>query len=104
MHDLGDQLLAAVVARMRLAGENDLHRAFLVVDDGRQAFQIAEDERAAFVSGETPGKADGQGLRIEHFLGAGDLGRGRAAADHLLAHAIAREDDKPAAAAFMGAP
>src|SRR6185295_4838699 len=35
--NLGDQFLAAVVARVCLSREDDLHRAVLVVDDGSEA-------------------------------------------------------------------
>ncbi len=37
LHDLGDQLLAAVVARVGLAGEDELHRPVLVVEDAPPA-------------------------------------------------------------------
>src|SRR5207249_9727368 len=47
VQDLRDQLLARVVARMRLAGKDDLHRPVLVVDDRQQPIDVAEDERAA---------------------------------------------------------
>ena len=102
--DLGDQLLAAVVARMRLAGEDELHGPILVVDDRGQAFEVAEDQRAALVGGEAAGEADGQRLGVEHLLGAGDLGRRRAAALELASQPAAGEGDEPLAAALVRAP
>ena len=80
VHDLGDQLLAAVVARVGLAGEDELHRPVLVVDDGRQPVEVAEEQGAALVGGEAAGEADRQRLGVEHLVGAGDLGRRGAAA------------------------
>ena len=102
--DLGDQLLAAVVARMGFAGEDDLHRAVLVVEDRRQTFEVAEDQGAALVGGETAGKTDGQRFGIEHLVGAGDLRRRGAAALQLHMQPVAGEDNQPFASAFVGAP
>src|SRR5262249_17288305 len=104
LDDLGDQLLAAVVARMGLAGEDDLHRAVLVVDDGGQALQVAKEQVAALVGGEAAGKADGQGFGIEHFVGAGDFGGGRAATLQLGLEMATGEHHEAFAATFMGAP
>ena len=80
MHDLCDELLAAVIARMGLAGEDNLHRPVFVVDDGGQAVEVAEQERAALIGGEAAGEAEGKGFGIEDLVGAGDFaGRGAAA-------------------------
>ena len=104
VQNLGDQFLAAVVLRMRLAGEDDLHRPILVVDDRRQPIEIAEDQRAALVGGEAAGEADRQRFGIEHLVGAGDLRRRGAAALQLLLQAPPGEGDQPFAAAFVRPP
>ena len=104
VQDLGDQFLAAVVLGMGLAGEDELHRPILVVDEGGEAVEVAEDQRAALVGGEAAGEADGQGVGIEHLVGAGDLGRRGAAVLELLLEPHAGEGDQPFAAAFVRSP
>ena len=89
---------------MGLAGEDDLHRPVLVVEDRRQPVEVAEDQRAALVGGEAAGEADGQRLGIEHLVGAGDLGRRGAAALELLLEPAAGEGHQPLAAAFVRPP
>ena len=88
-----------------LPAKMNLHRPILVVEDRGQAVQVAEDQRAALVGGEAAGEADGQGLGVEHFVGAGDLGRRRAPRRSSWAlQPLPGEDHQPFAAAFVGAP
>src|SRR5262249_45760568 len=56
LDQLGDQLLAPLVLRVRLTGEHKLNRPVLVVQDCVQSLEVAEDERAALVGGEAAGE------------------------------------------------
>ncbi len=89
--DLANQLLAGLVGRMRLAGEDDLDRPLRIVDHRRQSIQIAHDQVGPLVGGKSSGEADRQNVRVEQV--AGDLHRlvAFAAAAALAAHAPADE-------------
>ena len=63
MDDLLDEAFAFVVARVRLAGENELDGPLLVVDEVYDVVELLENERRALVGGEAPRKADGQCVR-----------------------------------------
>ena len=104
VHDLGDQLLAAVVTGMGLAGKQQLHGSILIVDDGAKPIEIAKNQRATLISGETPGETDGQCLWIEHFLGASDFRQGGAAAFELGLEPPPGEGDQPFAPPFVRSP
>src|SRR5437016_157404 len=93
-----------MVAGMSLARENDLDRAFLVVQDRPQPLQVAENERAALVSGEAPREPDGEGLRVQDLGGAGDFSGRRAAPLELNAQPRSREGDQALAAPFVRPP
>src|SRR5207253_1136884 len=41
VQNLGDQFFAAMVARVCLAGEDELHRTLFVIENGGEAIQIA---------------------------------------------------------------
>src|SRR5579884_1626774 len=73
--DLLNQGLARFVGGVRLAREDDLHRALRIEQDAAQAFHIAKDERGAFVGGEAAREADKQRVGIEHMLEFLDLER-----------------------------
>src|SRR5262249_25125621 len=102
--DLGDQLFAAVIARMRFAGEDDLHRPVFVVDDGGEAVEAAEEQRAALVGREAAREADRQGFGAGAFGGAGDFTGGGAAALDLVFQPLPRERDRALAAALVRPP
>ena len=71
--DLKDALdgpFAGVVARVGLAGDDELDRLTGPVEEAEQAVEVAKEQIAAFVGGEAPGKADGQGGGIEALGGA----------------------------------
>ena len=84
-----DQLLAFVVGRVGLAGEDELDRLVGVFEQLLKAIGVAQQQRAAFVGGEAAGEADGQRLGIEHLVGGCELVIGCAAANELLAQASA---------------
>ena len=89
--DLLDQLLARLVGRMGLAGEDELHRALGVVDHRRQAVQVGEDQVGPLVGGEAAGEADGEHVGIEDVAGGLDGLVALAAAAALPADAAADE-------------
>ncbi len=66
MIDVLDDALAGAVGRVRLAGEDDLHRSLLIEDEPGQALLVGEKQRGALIRGEAPGKTDGQHGRVEH--------------------------------------
>jgi hypothetical protein len=70
VNDLLDEAFAVVVARMRLAGENELHGALLVLDQFDDVVELLENQRRAFVGGEAAGKADGQRVGIQQLIEA----------------------------------
>ncbi len=55
---------------MGLAGKDELHRTFGIVDHGGQALKIGQDEVGALVGGEAAGESDGQCVWTEHLAEA----------------------------------
>ena len=88
-----NRAFAGLIARMRLAGQDNLHRAGGVVDQRVEAIEIAEQQVAALVEGEAPGEADGEGLGVQPLLD-GLLRRPRRAAPPAATGTAAR---RPAA-------
>ena len=68
MNDLLDEFFALVVARMRLAGKNELHRALLVVREFHDVVELLEDQRRAFVGGKPAREPDGQRVGIQQVV------------------------------------
>ena len=68
VNDVLDVALAVVVARMRLAGENELHRPLLVAREAHDVFELLENQRRAFVGGEAARETDGQRVGIEQLI------------------------------------
>ncbi len=69
------KFLAALVGRVRLAGEDELHRAFRVRQDARQTVGVAEDQGGPLVGGEAPGEADREWLWLQERSGRHHLPR-----------------------------
>ena len=63
--DAADQLLAGLVGRVRLAGENEQHRPVGIVDDLAHPVHVFEHQRGALVGREAAREADGQHVGIE---------------------------------------
>jgi hypothetical protein len=90
--DLADDLLAGLVGRVRLAGEQEEHRPAGLRDDLGQPFRVLEEQRGALVGGEAAGETDGQDVRV---FGIGELeqavevGRRALVAQVLFADAVA---------------
>lgn len=66
-HHLLDQRLAAVVGRVRLAGDDQLNRAFLVEQEAFQPAGIAQHQCQPLVRRDSPGEADREHIRIERL-------------------------------------
>ena len=73
--DLLDDLLAALVLRVRLAGEHELHGPLGVVEQLEQPLRLAEEQAAALVRGEAAREADGQDFRVEDVVDLPQLRR-----------------------------
>ncbi len=73
---LADDVLAALVRRVRFAGDDDLQRAIGIAEQRRQPLRLAEQESRAFIRREPPRKTDRERLGIE-------LGRATGARDEL---------------------
>ncbi len=63
--NLLDEMLAAPVGRVGLAGKDDLDRPALGVEDPLQALRVPKDEGRSLVGGKPAGETDGQCLRVE---------------------------------------
>ena len=66
LRDFLQHALAGIVARMRFAGENELHGPLRIVDHGGEPFDIAQDQVGALVSGEAARETDGERIRAEY--------------------------------------
>src|SRR5438876_5030138 len=80
VNDMLDVTLAIVVARVRLAGENELHGPALIAGEFYNVFQLLEYERRTFISGKSAGKADGQRVGIEQGIESNEITMGQALA------------------------
>ena len=73
--DVLDDLLAGPVGRVGLAGEDDLDGPLGVADEPGQAIHVGEHHPGPLVGREAAGKADRQGVRIEHRVELVEDGR-----------------------------
>ena len=104
LHDVLDDRLARHVLRVRLAGKDDLHGTFRIVQDPGEPFCVPEQEIASLVRRKPSGKADRQGLRVEHVLRTLDL-RGQLSPSHeLFLHPPAGKGDEPFPPPLVGPP
>ncbi len=69
-----------------------------------QPLHVAQHQRGPLVGGEAAREADGQGVRVQHFVGRVDVRLRRAATLQLGAQVAAREGHQPLPAALVGAP
>ena len=79
MNDLLDEALAFVVARMGLAGEDELDRAAACRGELHDVLELLENQRRAFVGGEAAGEADGQRVGIQQVVEADEVALGERA-------------------------
>ncbi len=92
-----EEFLSGLVARMRLAGEEDLHGAPDLVEQVLEPLGLAEEQRRALVGREAAREADRQRARIEGARGLRDLLVPRALAALLLDELLAarRHEARP---------
>src|ERR1035438_4088887 len=73
---LPNQGLPRLVGRMRLAGDDELHRALRIAQKSKQAWRIMQQQVRSFVSHEAARKAQRECVGIEEMPGVlGLLGR-----------------------------
>jgi hypothetical protein len=60
-----EDVFPCLVVRMRLAGEEDVHRTGFMVDHPGQTVQIRQEHIRPFVGGKSPRESDQQGRRID---------------------------------------
>src|SRR6266566_3503083 len=80
MNDVLNVTFAIVIARVRLAGENELNGPALIAGEFHDVFQLLENERRALVGRKSPGKANGQCVRIEQGIESNEIAMGQALA------------------------
>ncbi len=102
--DLFDQRFARPVGGVRFAREDDLHRAFRVIDDAFEPFHVAENKRGAFIRREPPREADNQRVGVQHALELRHLERAFAEAQVMLAQMAARILDEGVFAFYVCMP
>ncbi|GAA2779679.1 hypothetical protein GCM10019017_25680 [Streptomyces showdoensis] len=74
-----DEPLPAVVGGVRLAGDDQLHGAFGVEQQGPEPVLVAQHQGEPLVRGDPAGEADGEDLGVEDGVGPAEFG-GRGAA------------------------
>ena len=84
-------MLARVVGRVSLAGEDQLDRSLGRVENATQPLRVGEDELRAFIVGEPSREADGQCVRVEQRAGGQDPAGADPLAGPPLARALADE-------------
>ena len=90
-HHLLDQLLAALVGRVRLAGDDQLHRALGVQQEPLEPLGVAQHQRQPLVRRDAAREADGEHVRVERGVDPLELGRQpRRAASRTCASASGR--------------
>jgi hypothetical protein len=104
LHHLLDELLAAVVGGVALAGDDELDRPLVVQQQRLEPGRVLEHEREPLVGGHPPGEADGQHVGVEGGLGPAELGLGRPPGQRGGADPAAHLLDQPPAQQPPGAP
>ncbi len=89
LDDLLDELLAALVGGVGLAGDHDLDRLVRVEQQRAQPLGVAQHQREPLVGRHPAGEADGQHVGREGLVGPGQLGVGGAALPPRLTKALA---------------
>ena len=79
LHDLLDERLAAVVGRMRLTRDDELHRPFRIGEDPAHPVWVTQHQRQSLVGGRPSREADGQRVGVEKICGPTEFGVGEVA-------------------------
>ena len=104
VHELLDQLLAAVVGGVRLAGDDELHRTVGVQQQRLEPGGVAQHQGEPLVGRHATGEADREDVGVEDVVDPAELGVGRAALHPRLAQALADVGDEPLAQHALGRP
>ena len=75
LHELLDQLLAGLVGRVRLAGDDELDRPRRVQQQLLQPRGVAQHQGQPLVGRHPSGEADGEHVGVEDLVGPAQLGR-----------------------------
>lgn len=89
-----DDVLTGHVSRVSFPGEDELNRAFGIVDDLVESFFVLNDEVSALVGGEPTRETNGQGVRIEDVFRGFDSLRIGVDAFELFGVTLTREVDE----------
>ena len=65
VQDFMNEIAAGFIGWVGLAGEDQLDRAPLVMEQLFQPFEVAEQQGGPFVGGKAPGEADGESFGVE---------------------------------------
>ena len=68
MRPFPNQRLAGLVCRMRLAGDDELHRALAVAQKAKQPLGVMQQQVRSFVGREPARKAQREGVGIKELL------------------------------------
>ncbi|CAB5025851.1 unannotated protein [freshwater metagenome] len=83
--ELLDETLAAVVGRVRLAGDDELDGPLGIEEQGTQPVLVTEHEGQSLVRRHSPGKADGEDIGVENRVDPAEFCLCGAAAEPRLA-------------------
>jgi hypothetical protein len=103
-HDLLEDLLPVAVVGVRLAGEDDAHRALLVGQDVREPRQVAQEQLGALVGRETPREAHPQRVLLEAVEHAVQHGRAVVALEEARLEAALHRVEHAPLAVLLDAP
>jgi hypothetical protein len=67
LDDLADEFLAAIVAGVRFACQENLHGPVRVIEEAQQSLRVGEEQRGALIGGEAAREPNGQRVRVQNF-------------------------------------
>ncbi len=68
LHPVPDHILAGLIRRMRLAGNDELHGTLWIIQQAQQALRIMQQQIGALIGGKAPRKAHGQNMFIKYIF------------------------------------
>ena len=104
LHHLRDELLAAVVGRVALAGDDDLHRTLRVQQQRLEPFRVTQHQGQPLVGRDPAGEADRQHVRVEGRRRPAQLGLAHAPLLGRLVDTAADLTDQPGPQSAAHAP